>query len=205
VKSETPAVRASDAEREQAVSLLRQHVASGRLTLEEFSERIDAAYEARTVDELTALSADLPAVARTGRRPRRVTAAAFGNVEVTGRWRMPKWKLVLVLFGDVDIDLRGAELPGEKASLRAVVLFGNVDIYVPEAVDVDLGGLTLVGHRRDWGSERPVQTGAPLVRVRVFGLFGTADVWRVSAELASRSFREVIRTLRRRRRGELEA
>ncbi|MFY9579788.1 MAG: DUF1707 domain-containing protein [Gaiellaceae bacterium] len=204
MNSETPAVRASDAEREQAVGLLRQHVASGRLTLEEFSERIDAAYDARTVDELTALSADLPVV-DTGRRPRRLTAVAFGNVEVTGRWRMPKWKLVLVLFGDVDIDLRGAELPGEKASLRAVVLFGNVDVYVPEAVEVDLGGLTVMGHRRDWGAERPVQAGSPLVRVRVFGLFATADVWRVPAELASRSFREVVRTLRRRRRGELEA
>jgi len=107
VKSETPAVRASDAEREQAVGLLRQQVASGRLTLEEFSERIDVAYEARTVDELTALSADLPAAAPTGRRPRRLTAAAFGNVEVTGRWRMPKWKLVLVLFGDVPLDAGG--------------------------------------------------------------------------------------------------
>jgi hypothetical protein len=204
VTHELPAVRASDVERERTVDQLRQHLASGRLTLEEFSERIDAAYEARTVDQLVALSTDLPVAPTRGRRPKRLTAVAFGSVEVTGPWRMPKSTLVLVLFGNVDLDLRGAELPGEKALVRAFVLFGNIDVYVPEAVEVDVGGVTLVGHRRDWGAERPLHPGAPLVRVRVFGLFGAADVWRVPAELASRGFREVIRALRRRRRGELE-
>jgi hypothetical protein len=201
----TPAIRASDAERERTANLLRQHLAAGRLTLEEFSQRIDAVYDARTVDELAELSTDLPAaVAPSSRRPKRLTAVVFGDVEVTGRWRMPRSKLVFVLFGDADIDLRSAELPGPKASVRAFVLFGNVDIYVPEAVEVDVGGLTVFGHRRDWGADRLAHPGAPLVRVRAFALFGTVDIWRVPAELASRGFREVIRALRRPRRGELE-
>jgi hypothetical protein len=204
VTSETPAVRASDTERERTVDQLRQHLASGRLTLEEFSERIDAAYDARTVDQLAELSTDLPETAPAGRRPKRLTAVLFGSVEVTGRWRMPRSKFVLVQFGNADIDLRGAELPGATASVRAFVLFGNVDVYVPEAVEVDVGGLTVFGHRRDWGAQQPARPGGPLVRVRAFGLFGTVDVWRVPANLASSSFREVIRTLRRRRRGELE-
>ena len=56
------ALRASDAEREQTATLLRDHAAAGRLTPEELGERLDAAYQARTVGELEALAHDLPAM-----------------------------------------------------------------------------------------------------------------------------------------------
>jgi len=55
------AVRASDAEREQTVALLRQAFADGRLTQAELEERAAAAYAARTMAELGDLTADLPA------------------------------------------------------------------------------------------------------------------------------------------------
>ena len=58
--SDAPVVRASDAERERAVEHLRAASAEGRLTLEELSERVTAAYEARTDQELDALTDDLP-------------------------------------------------------------------------------------------------------------------------------------------------
>jgi hypothetical protein len=53
-------MRASDAEREQAVDALREHYAAGRLSAEEFGERLDSAYRASTVQELEQLSPDLP-------------------------------------------------------------------------------------------------------------------------------------------------
>jgi hypothetical protein len=53
-------IRASDAERERTVAHLRQHVTDGRLTTDEFSERVEAAYTARTRTELDVLLADLP-------------------------------------------------------------------------------------------------------------------------------------------------
>ena len=43
---ETPAVRASDAEREQTVARLRDATAEGRLSLEEFAQRADRAFAA---------------------------------------------------------------------------------------------------------------------------------------------------------------
>ena len=55
------AVRASDAEREQAVALLQLGFADGRLALAELEERVGAAYAARTRAQLRALTADLPA------------------------------------------------------------------------------------------------------------------------------------------------
>jgi hypothetical protein len=53
--------RASDAEREAAVARLRQAAGEGRLSVEELTARVDAAYAATTTGELEALTADLPA------------------------------------------------------------------------------------------------------------------------------------------------
>ena len=53
-------LRASDAEREHAASEIREHFAAGRLTEDELSERLEAAYQAKTVGELVALREDLP-------------------------------------------------------------------------------------------------------------------------------------------------
>lgn len=56
-----PELRASDADRERVAADLRDHYADGRLTMEEFDERIDAVYKAKTFGELAPLTADLPA------------------------------------------------------------------------------------------------------------------------------------------------
>ena len=68
-------IRASDAEREHHVELLREHAAQGRLTIDELSERLDRAYAAVTREQLAVLVADLPRRAapprtRTRSRPR---------------------------------------------------------------------------------------------------------------------------------------
>ena len=55
------AIRASDADREHAVGLLRDGYACGRLTLDEFDERTTAAFASRTWGELRKLTQDLPA------------------------------------------------------------------------------------------------------------------------------------------------
>ena len=55
-----PAMRAADADRDRAAAALRDHHAAGRLTIEEFQERLDRTYKAKTLGELDALMADLP-------------------------------------------------------------------------------------------------------------------------------------------------
>jgi hypothetical protein len=52
--------RIGDAERDSAAELLREHMAQGRLTAEEFDERIDAALKARVASDLDPLFRDLP-------------------------------------------------------------------------------------------------------------------------------------------------
>jgi hypothetical protein len=102
--------------------------------------------------------------------------------------------MVFAGFSDVDLDLREAEITSDRTSITAFLLFGNVDVYVPEGVAVDATGLTVFGHRRDWGRDT-APPGSPVVRVRVIALFGTADVWRVPAELRG-GYREIIRAVR---------
>jgi hypothetical protein len=63
------AVRASDAEREQTVALLRRNFADGRLTQAELEERASAAYAARTRAQLRDLTADLPDAEEQPPRP----------------------------------------------------------------------------------------------------------------------------------------
>ena len=53
-------IRASDADRDRTIDVLKAGFAEGRLTKEEFAERQDRALMARTYRDLAALTADLP-------------------------------------------------------------------------------------------------------------------------------------------------
>jgi hypothetical protein len=53
-------MRASDRDRQQAVDRLRRALEDGRLTMEEYVDRMEAAYLAVTYGELAPLCADLP-------------------------------------------------------------------------------------------------------------------------------------------------
>ena len=51
---------ASDADRARTAAVLEREVGTGRLTLEEYGDRVAGVYQARTVGELAAATADLP-------------------------------------------------------------------------------------------------------------------------------------------------
>ena len=57
-----PDLRVGDADREAVAAALREHYAQGRLTLEEFNQRIEAAFAATVRSQLSALTRDLPPV-----------------------------------------------------------------------------------------------------------------------------------------------
>lgn len=196
-------MRASDADREQALVALRRHLVAGRLTLEEFCERVDAALRAKVTGELAHLQDDLPEAlvesAGSRRRPARFTAALLGHVVRRGQFRLRRWTFAASAFGDLDFDLRDATMDQGRAGVTVLALFGNVDVYVPEGVNVDVGGLTIFGHRRDWGRDAG-QPDAPIVHLRVFGFAGTIDVWRVPRDMRGSTYRDILRTLHVRRR-----
>ena len=91
-----PEPRIGDADREAAVSALGEHYAAGRLTREEFDERSEQAWAARTASQLWPLFADLPrpqtahptavpggSTASSVRAPGRRARSPFGPVLTT--------------------------------------------------------------------------------------------------------------------------
>lgn len=82
-----PTLRASDAERQRVVVLLEQHTAAGRLTLDEYAERVDRVLTCRTHGELAQVTSDLPVAAPAEPGDNRHLLYAFGAAA-----------LVLVLF-----------------------------------------------------------------------------------------------------------
>jgi hypothetical protein len=55
-----PEFRASDEDRQRVVTALERHTAAGRLTLDEYTDRVDRALAARTHGDLARVTADLP-------------------------------------------------------------------------------------------------------------------------------------------------
>lgn len=75
--TQRPDMRIGTAERERAAALLSQHFSAGRLELDEFDERVKAAYAARTERELAQLLGDLPGPAPARGRRREVPRSRF--------------------------------------------------------------------------------------------------------------------------------
>ncbi|WP_203700083.1 DUF1707 SHOCT-like domain-containing protein [Asanoa iriomotensis] len=75
--------RASDDDRQRVVELLQQHTAVGRLTLDEFTDRVDNAYAARTLRDLAVVTSDLPALPDKPGAVRRDLIVLFAIAAVT--------------------------------------------------------------------------------------------------------------------------
>lgn len=103
-----PRVRAADADRERVVDLLRQQVGTGRLTLDEFSDRAAATYRARTMGELASLTRDLPDddADRSGATGRLAYVPVLTVAAVVLGLVLLAWVLV-ALYGFVDPDPMG--------------------------------------------------------------------------------------------------
>jgi Domain of unknown function (DUF1707)/Cell wall-active antibiotics response 4TMS YvqF len=178
-----PAVLASDAERDQSVELLRSAVVDGRLTLEEFSERVELAQSARTESELAALFRDLPmtpppaspgAVRQSppGERQR----AFCSRISRSGPWSLPARGSYSSIFGTIDLDLRQARLSADVTELDVFNLFGTVTVIVPEGVGVSVDGGGLFASQVIDSPQVPPVRDAPQLRIHASGPGGTLYV-----------------------------
>ncbi|MDX6681425.1 MAG: hypothetical protein QOG94_1464 [Solirubrobacteraceae bacterium] len=177
-----PAPRASDAEREHAVAILRSGAEHGRLTFDELAKRTELAYGATTGTELQRLVADLPDTASESpvvaapRKQRRWNVALLGSCDRRGRWRPAPHSIALSVMGGVKLDLRDATIDGDELVITAFAVMGGVDIVVPDGIDVDLSGFALMGGNDHRPGDAPVRPGTPLVRVRAWSLMGGVTV-----------------------------
>lgn len=156
-------LRASDAERDRVADILREALAEGRLTADEHAERVEGVLNAKTVGELEVYIRDLPAA--HGRRaapgyapaPNRPTdalphdpdenvVAVFSSAVRKGRWRAGRRIHAYAVFGTVDIDLSEAIFEYQQIVIKAISVFGNVEVRVPENVSLRGTGGAVLGN-----------------------------------------------------------
>jgi len=90
--------------------------------------------------------------ARWDEGPRETVVAVFGDAARSGAWLPPERLHAVAGFGNVRLDFREADLPPGPTEIRAFAVFGNVELFVPRGLDVELGGVSLFGsirHRSD--------------------------------------------------------
>ena len=127
-----PDLRIGDAEREAAATSLREHYAQGRLTLEEFNERLDSVFKATTQSQLNLITRDLPhAAVPSASLP--VTTIPGGGRERAreeydgprrGRPRLGMFPVIIAALGTwlliLDLHLRAFPWPGKLAIFLAI-------------------------------------------------------------------------------------
>jgi hypothetical protein len=169
----------SDSERERSVALLRVAVGEGRLTLEEFSERVGLAQAARTDRELAGLTRDLPGTAAESVPPAAVSEehrAFCSHLARSGPWSVPLRSSWRSICGTIDLDLRQARLAGPETVLEVYNLFGTVTVIVPDGVEVVVRGGGLFASQKIESPQRPPVAGGPRLAIDTRGPGGTLHV-----------------------------
>ncbi|OPG08863.1 hypothetical protein B1R27_08045 [Streptomyces sp. GKU 895] len=158
-------LRASDADRDRVADILREALAEGRLTADEHAERVEGVLAAKTVGELDVFIQDLPA-AHARREtattyavaPNRPTAGAvpvdpdenvvavFSTAVRKGRWRAGRRIHAYAIFGSVEIDLSEALFEYQQVVVKAISVFGSIEVRVPENVSLRGTGGGVLGN-----------------------------------------------------------
>jgi len=183
-------LRASDADRDRAASVLNEAMAQGRLTAAEHAERLDAIYAAKThadivpvIDDLPGASLPAPPSAGPGTavaasRGRRIVAV-FSGISRKGRWQPEPVTRIVAVFGGAELDLRDAVLPGREITINVVAVFGGAEITVPPEMRVIDTGTAVMGGREIAGdTAESAGPDAPVLHLTGACVFGGVGVKR---------------------------
>lgn len=200
---------ASDADRAKYADFLGNAFAEGRLTAEEYDERLTATMTARTYGDLLPVVTDLPMAgiampAPPGASPvpaptnlpgaggwytqapvsdtAQTAVAIFGGSSRKGQWVVPSSTNAFALFGGVELDLTAAQFSAQNCEIMAVAVMGGVEITVPDGLNVEIDGIGIFGGF-DQKAEGPGVPGAPTLRVRGVAFFGGVEVKRKKRKL----------------------
>lgn len=197
---DAPELRASDADRERVAEVLRDAVAEGRLDMEEFEERLEATYTARTYGELAPITRDLPAAGVTppsvslrkepvgdGSWERRIVGgegssawavAVMSGFQRKGRWTAPKRFNCFAFWGGGEIDLREADFADREVEINCVAIMGGMNVVVPPGIEVVVRGIGIMGGFDHSEAGVRGDPGAPRVIVTGFAFWGGVGVER---------------------------
>jgi len=177
-----------------ASAALRSCAVDGRLTLEEFSERVGSAQLVRTEPELSALVADLPSEPRltaldtTGISHR----AVCSRLVRSGPWELAQRSTFRSIFGTIDLDLRQATLHGDVVDVEVFNFFGTVTLIVPEGILVSVDGGGMFASQVIEPPSSPPVPGSPRLRIHSSGPGGTLYVHSCEAAGRQRSIERFV-------------
>ena len=142
-----PDLRASDADRDRVIDVLRAATADGRLTADEFNERMEAALSSRTFRELVPLTADLTTTPAS-RVPESAQAEDViridqrgGSVQRAGRWMVPRRLELHPSWCDVSIDFTEAVIMHDTLHIDMKMRGGSLVLVVGPGIVVEAGSL----------------------------------------------------------------
>jgi len=185
-----PEMRASDADRDRVIDVLRAAAGEGRLTPDEFEERVQAVLAARTFGELAPFTADLPPSAPGRYVPSAIAAAPpperemriaqrGGSVSRTGHWAVPRRIDLRPSWCDVTLDFTEADITHDTLLVDMKMRGGSLTLVAGPGVVVDAEGLTV--RYTDVEMRPSAEPGAKLVlRVKLVGRmrYGRIEVQR---------------------------
>ena len=166
-------LRASDSDRDRVLAVLTDATADGRLSQDEFAERMSRAVSARTLGELHVLTSDLASTPVVHVDAGRVISGIFAPARRSGRWVVPATLMVTAVRSTVEVDFREALLQDSRVRVNVNTVMGSVYLYVPDGIRVDVTGHALLGRRalgQNAGSA--ADPGAPVIEVHALVLGG---------------------------------
>jgi Domain of unknown function (DUF1707) len=148
-------LRASHADRDQVVELLRVAAGDGRLSAEELDDRLERALTARTYAELAALTGDLPAAPGAAPAPPGAVSATpkdlvrihvhGSSARRDGGWVVPKELDVKVRGGGVTLDFTEAVITQPLLRITAEVRGGGLTLITRPGIVVEAGDISVHG------------------------------------------------------------
>jgi Domain of unknown function (DUF1707) len=140
-----PDLRASHADRDRVVEMLRIAAGDGRLSAEELDTRLESALSARTLGELAGLTADLPiasAAAAAGKDVLVIEQHA-GRYIREGRWPVPARIELRSQECRVTLDFTHAVITSNVLRIETDMVHGKLFIVSSPDIVIDTDGLSL--------------------------------------------------------------
>ena len=100
---------------------------------------------------------------------------ALGDIKRSGAWVLPAESRFRTWMGNIKLDLRQATITEPEVRIHARTLFGNIDLLVPEGVEVDLQARASIGQIKHEAGP-PASPGAPRIVITGGTTFGDVKI-----------------------------